>query len=411
MSLREKIAQLIFVRLGSNLPPIRTAEQDEERIARLLDECSVGGLLLFNGGPKTKQTLERLQQRSAVPLLVAADIERGVGQQVQGYTLFPHAMAFGTMNESDGDSAIHRFAEILVHEAREVGIHITFGPVADVSTNPRNPIIVTRAFSDDAERVSQLVAQFVEMVQSRGVHATAKHFPGHGDTEKDSHDSLPSVARTYEQLTSCELMPFRAAIDVGCRLIMTAHVAYPTLDPSGTPATLSPIIVKRLLREEMSFQGVVCSDSLLMAGVRDRFDSEGEVAHAAIAAGVDLLLDVEDPKSVVDYLCDCVADGKLTLHRIDESLERVWKLKTSRYDIPWEEFTRTSVEFVAQGDSIDRWPQSPCPALRPRQIARRHFVETVRDAKRPARAAVGGSATRKISRCEICATRAASECR
>ena len=246
ISLREKIAQLVFVRIGSNLPPVRTAEQDEERVAKLLDECPVGGLLLFNGGPEIKQTLERLQKRSTVPLLVAADIERGVGQQVKGYTLFPHAMAFGTMNESDGNSALRSFAQILAHESRDAGIHITFSPVADVSTNPRNPIIVTRAFSDDVERVSQLVSLFVNEVQSRGIHATAKHFPGHGDTEKDSHDSLPTVARSREQLAACELKPFQAAMDAGCELIMTAHVAYPALDPSGTPATLSPVILQNL---------------------------------------------------------------------------------------------------------------------------------------------------------------------
>jgi beta-N-acetylhexosaminidase len=348
MSLRDKIAQLVFVRIGSNLPPVRTAEQDEDRVAKLLDECPVGGLLLFNGGPETKQTLERLQQRSAVPLLVASDIERGVGQQVKSYTLFPHAMAFGTMEESEGNSAIQSFAQTLVHESREVGIHITFGPVADVSTNPRNPIIVTRAFSDDTKRVSQLVALFVNMVQSRGIHATAKHFPGHGDTEKDSHDSLPTVARSREQLASCELKPFQAAIDSGCQLIMTAHVAYPALDPSGTPATLSPIILQNLLRKEMGFEGVICSDSLLMAGVRDRYASEGEIAHAAIEAGVDLLLDVEDPIAVVNHLCRCVADGTLDERRIDESLARVWKLKETRDDIPWEEFTRTSAESVAR---------------------------------------------------------------
>jgi len=348
MSLRDKIAQLVFVRIGSNLPPARTAEQDEDRVAKLLDECPVGGLLLFNGGPETKQTLERLQKLSTIPLLVASDIERGVGQQVKGYTLFPHAMAFGTMDESDGNSALRSFAQILAHESREVGIHITFGPVADVSTNPRNPIIVTRAFSDDVERVSQLVSLFVNEVQSRGIHATAKHFPGHGDTEKDSHDSLPTVARSREQLASCELMPFQAAINAGCRLIMTAHVAYPALDPSGTPATLSPIILQNLLRKEMGFEGVICSDSLLMAGVRDRYASEGEIAHAAIEAGVDLLLDVEDPIAVVNHLCKCVADGTLDERRIDESLARVWKLKETRNDIPREELTPTSAESVAR---------------------------------------------------------------
>src|SRR3954452_7506667 len=136
LSLREKIGQLIFVRIGSNLPPVRTVEQDEERGAALLKECPVGGLLLFNGGPETKNTLERLQAISKVPLLVGSDVERGVGQQVKGYTLFPHLMAFGKLPDEEGFAAVGRFAKSIAHESRDVGIHIAFAPVADVNTNP-----------------------------------------------------------------------------------------------------------------------------------------------------------------------------------------------------------------------------------------------------------------------------------
>ena len=148
LSLREKISQLIFVRIGSNLPPIRIVEQDEERIAQLLEVCPIGGLLLFNGGPETKKSLERLQRIAEVPLLVASDVERGVGQQVKGYTIFPHAMAFEKLG-SDSSEIVAEFARSIARESHEVGIHITFGPVADVNTNPRNPIIATRAFSEE----------------------------------------------------------------------------------------------------------------------------------------------------------------------------------------------------------------------------------------------------------------------
>jgi beta-N-acetylhexosaminidase len=142
--------------------------------------------------------------------------------------------------------------------------------------------------------------------------STAKHFPGHGDTHQDSHDSLPSVAKTREELRACELVPFQAAIDAGCSLVMTAHVAFPDIDPSGLPATLSSVLLKDLLRGEMGFTGVVCSDSLLMAGVRDLFETEGEMALAALNAGVDLLLDIKEPAVVVDYLTECVSNGSLT---------------------------------------------------------------------------------------------------
>ena len=144
-------------------------------------ECPVGGLLLFNGGLETKESLARLQVISKVPLLVGSDVERGVGQQVKGYTLFPHLMAFGKLPERDAVAAVDRFARTIAYEARDVGIHIAFAPVADVNTNPRNPIIATRAFSEDPEQVAQLVAYFVDVIQSSGVIATAKHFPGHGD--------------------------------------------------------------------------------------------------------------------------------------------------------------------------------------------------------------------------------------
>jgi beta-N-acetylhexosaminidase len=326
LSLREKIAQLVFVRVGSNMPPVRTVEQDEERVARLLEECPVGGLLLFNGGLDAKNSLARLQAMSSIPMLVGSDIERGVGQQVRGCTIFPHAAAFDKLGV-DAESAVADYARTLAREAREVGIHITFAPVADVNSNSRNPIINTRAFSEDTERATALTRAYVMAAETAGLYTTAKHFPGHGDTVGDSHDSLPSLPLTIEQLRAPELVPFRAAIEAGCALIMTAHVSYPAIDPSGAPATLSPIILQQLLRDELGFEGVVCSDSLLMAGVRDRFEREEEMALAVLNAGVDLLLDLEEPAKVIDYLCECVDSHRLTMERVDEAFGRLWALK------------------------------------------------------------------------------------
>jgi beta-N-acetylhexosaminidase len=329
VTLREKIAQLIFARLGSNLSPIRRVEEDEERVARLLEECSVGGLIVFNGGPGTKKTLERLQAASKVPLLVGADIERGVGQHVQGYTLFPHAMALGRHRGS-----IECMVEATAQEARDVGIHITFAPVADVNTNPLNPIISIRAFSDDVEVAAAHTASYVKLAEESGLLTTAKHFPGHGDTHQDSHDSMPTVDRTLDELRARELVPFQAAIDAGCSLIMTAHVAFPQVDASGLPATLSPILLQRLLRDEMRFEGVVCSDSLLMTSVSDRFDNEKEMALATLNAGVDLLLDLREPTIVVDYLVECVRNGKLEEVRVGESFSRLMALKQKVFGRP-----------------------------------------------------------------------------
>jgi beta-glucosidase-like glycosyl hydrolase len=326
LPLRDRIAQLIFVRIGSNLPPIRIVEEDEDRVARLLETCAIGGLLLFNGGPATRAALERLQAASRIPLLVGSDIERGVGQQVKGYTLFPHAMALARH-----DRSLDVFIEATAAEARDAGIHITFAPVADVATNPLNPIISIRAFSDDATRAAQATARYVQLAEGAGLLTTAKHFPGHGDTQQDSHDSLPSVVKSLDELRECELLPFQAAIDTGCSLIMTAHVAFPKVDPSGVPATLSRGLLKDVLRGEMGFQGAVCSDSLLMAGVRDRFSNEGEMARAALQAGVDLLLDLREPVEVVDYLLDCVETGALDEARVTEACGRVLSLKQKAF--------------------------------------------------------------------------------
>jgi beta-N-acetylhexosaminidase len=329
LTVREKIAQLIFVRIGSNLPPVRRVEEDVDRVDELLDHCPVGGLLLFNGGSETKGALERLQSKSRIPLLVGADIERGVGQQVKGYPLFPHAMALGRH-----DRSIDAFIEATVRQARDVGIHITFAPVTDVATNPLNPIIAIRAFSEDPERAAHITAQYVTLAEEAGLLTTAKHFPGHGDTHQDSHDSLPSVTKFLEELRECELRPFQAAIDAGCSLVMTAHVAFPNIDPSSLPATLSPVLLKNILRDEMGFQGAVCSDSLLMSGVRDRFSNEGEMALATLRAGVDLLLDLRDPCAVVDYLVSCVESETLAESRVDEALARVLELKRKAFALP-----------------------------------------------------------------------------
>jgi beta-glucosidase-like glycosyl hydrolase len=326
--LRDRIAQLMMVRIGSNLPPVVVVDDDETRIAALLDRCPIGGLLLFNGTKAgTPDVLRRLQAKSKYPLLVASDIERGVGQQLRGYTLFPHAAALA---RSAG--GVGWLVESVVREACEAGIHITFAPVADVNTNRRNPIIAIRAFSEDSERAAHLTASYVSLAENSGLLTTAKHFPGHGDTHQDSHDMLPSVAKSLDELRKCELLPFQAAVDAGCSLIMTAHVAFPQIDPSGLPATLSSVLLKDLLRDEMGFEGVVCSDSLLMAGVRDLFDNEGEMALATLNAGVDLLLDIKNPLSVVDYLVACVSDGSLTEDRVNEAFDRVCRLKSKVFE-------------------------------------------------------------------------------
>lgn len=328
-TLRERLAQLMFVRIGSNLTPVRTVEEDEARIAQLLDAIPLGGLILFNGTHSlTPQTLVRLQQRSRYPLLVAADLERGAGQQLRGYPLFPHAMAFDALGPGAGD-AVYKFAELTGQTARAAGVHITFGPVADVNSDPRNPIISTRAFATEPGRVAELAAQFVRGCTAAGLLSTAKHFPGHGNTHEDSHHALPTVDASQQEIERRELPPFQAAIAAGVPLVMTAHVRYPALDPSGAAATLSRPILTDLLRGQLGFKGAVVSDSLLMEGVKIGCANEGELALKALNAGVDILLDVADPLSTLDALEAAVQGGQLSAARVDEALARVMRLKTA----------------------------------------------------------------------------------
>lgn len=333
-SVREKIAQLMFVRIGSNLPPVRTVEEDAERIGQLLSDCPLGGLILFNGRrDSTPETLKQLQSISHIPLLVSSDIERGVGQQLHGPELFPHAMAFEALGD-EAESAVEEFAYLTAAEARLCGLHINFAPVADVNVDPRNPIIATRAFGSDPTRVAQLVSAFVKGSERGGLLSTAKHFPGHGNTHGDSHHELPAVTADHVSLESCELIPFQAAIHAGVPLIMSAHVRYPAWDDSGGPATLSKVILIDVLRNKLGFDGAVVSDSLLMEGVKSQCGSEGELAVRALDAGVDILLDVDQPMETLKVVEAAVHSGRLSEHRVDEALARVWKLKQQVFAAP-----------------------------------------------------------------------------
>lgn len=326
---RERAAQLLMVRLGSNVPPPTGAEDDADRVAALLSSCPVGGVIVFRAKwPGIRGTLDRLQAASDVPLLVASDLERGIGQQVRGATRFPHAMTAG--HTPDPERAAATLARATAREARAAGIHLAFAPVADVHLSAENPIIGPRAFAETPEAVARCVDAYIRAAQAEGLLTCAKHFPGHGRTVTDSHDALPVVDATAEALHRTDLVPFQRAIDAGVETVMTAHVAYPTIDDTGRPATASAPILQDLLRRTMGFTGCVVSDSLLMEGIQA--DAGGETdpgAQAAylVNAGVDLLLDPQEPAAVLDGLVAAVEDGTLSRDRLDEAFRRVWALK------------------------------------------------------------------------------------
>ena len=325
--LRDKISQLIFPRIGSNMMPTISVEEDAARIEELMADFSIGGLCLFNGDRiRTPQTLTRLQSKAPYPLLVATDMERGLGQQLTGATVFPHAMAFQATGD-EAESLLEASARAAAREALAAGLHISFSPVADINSNPANPIISTRAYGTTTDTVSRLLSAYMKGCQHEGLFTTAKHFPGHGDTDVDSHETLPVVERDKTSLDALELAPFRRAIAGGVSLMMTAHVSYPALDPSGTEATRSAPILRDLLRKELGFKGVVISDSLLMAGAGGRKEHPGEMAAALLEAGLDILLDIKDVPATVDYLVSAVRSGRIHESLVDAALERIWSLK------------------------------------------------------------------------------------
>ncbi|HEX3276096.1 MAG TPA: glycoside hydrolase family 3 N-terminal domain-containing protein [Gemmatimonadales bacterium] len=287
------------------------------RIADGLD-LGVGGFILFGGTAESVRRLTSdLFRRAGRPLLIASDLERGAGQQVDGLTQFPPPLALASL----GDAAVVRWAgAVTAQEARAVGINWVFAPVADLDVLPDNPIVQTRAFGDDPDRVASLVRTWIEGCQGAGALACAKHFPGHGRTAVDSHIALPVVADSAERLRQTDLLPFAIAVEAGVASIMTAHVAYPALDPEGIPATLSaPILAE--LRGTMGYDGLVVSDALIMDGalVGRR---ESDAAVEAIRAGVDLLLYPNDARRVRDALSQAMASGALESARLAEALRR-----------------------------------------------------------------------------------------
>ncbi|MFQ5570699.1 MAG: glycoside hydrolase family 3 protein [Rhodothermales bacterium] len=331
-SLREKAAQLVFARIGSNMPPPVTVEEDAARVEALLERCPLGGLVLFNGrGPETARVLARLQARNPYPVLIGTDMERGVGQQVRGATVFPHAMAYAALG-AEAEAAVEASARGAAREALACGIQLAFCPVADVNRDRRNPIIATRAFGTEPESVARLVRAYLRGCRAEGLLTSAKHFPGHGGTHQDSHEALPIVTDTRDVLEHTDLVPFCAAIEANVDAVMTAHVAFPAFDPSRQPATASPIILNGLLREALGFHGPVITDSLLMGAIRAAPGEEGVQAATLVRAGVDIVLDTPDPEAAVEGLVRAVKTGRLSADRLNEACARVWQLKQRLID-------------------------------------------------------------------------------
>ena len=369
MTLRDEVAQLIFIPFQGAPPNSRSREY--RNFARLIRETKVGGLILTNAsnGRVVRKAepyalaafLNRMQRIAGVPLLVGGDFERGVSMRVEGTTVFPHAMAFG----ATGDPAFSRFeGEVTAREARALGFHWVYYPVADVNNNPDNPILNIRSFGEDPGEVAAHVKAFIEGAHSDKrdfVLTTAKHFPGHGDTAVDSHISLAANNAGRERLERLELVPFRAAIDAGVDSIMTAHIAVPALAPPDVPATLSPAILTGLLRDELGFKGLVVTDALDMGGITKGFGG-AEAAVRALEAGADVLLMPADPEAALKAVVAAVENGRIARRRIQQSVATILSAK-ERVGLE----RKRLVDLEAIGDIVD----SPEASERAQQIAAR----------------------------------------
>lgn len=342
MTLNEKIGQLLVPSFNSVFTSSDSETHDE--LVGLVDEQQVGGFLVFGarterprvlfdrdlprvalGQPLAAASLiNRLQERSAAPLLIAADFETGLGFRMSGGTAFPRAMAFGAV----GDVQLAREAgRITATEARAIGVHLNLAPVVDVNNNPKNPVINTRSFGEDPVLVSRLASAYIEGLQSGGMLATIKHFPGHGDTDVDSHRGLPLIRHPRERLDQIELPPFRAGIHAGVDAIMSAHIQWPSLEPAETtPTTFSRTIVDGVIRSELGFDGLVLTDSMRMQAVTD-LAAPGDAAARAVIAGHDLVLHSPDDAEAFEGVRDAVRSGELSVTQLDASVRRILSAK------------------------------------------------------------------------------------
>lgn len=269
-----------------------------------LVEKGIAGFIIFGGELETvKSGLKELQKASKRPLIISSDLERGLGQHVNGGALFPPAMAVASairnIDKQGAALLLKRLFTAIALESGYAGINTIFAPVLDINTNPDNPIIATRAFGEDPETVSYIGCEMIRLLQENQVMACAKHFPGHGDTEIDSHLNLPVINKDLKALESLELMPFKRAIAIGVKMIMLGHLRVPAIEPSGLPVSLSARAVS-YLRDVMGFKGLLITDAMDMGGLSEY--SEDEASLMALKAGVDLILHPSDPDRTAAYL-------------------------------------------------------------------------------------------------------------
>ncbi|MEO8097228.1 MAG: glycoside hydrolase family 3 protein [Acidobacteriota bacterium] len=336
MTLRDRVAQMV---IGvTNGEVFSTESEDYKKYHHWVTDLHIGGIMVNNtvefGSARNANPygmavfLNQMQRLSRVPLIIGSDFEQGASMRVTGGTQFPHSMAFG----AGGDISASRYeGMITAREARALGVHWVFAPVADVNNNPANPVINLRSYGEDPAQVSQHVAAYIQGAHSdpkSRVLVTAKHFPGHGDVSVDSHYGLPRLTVSRARMDAMELLPFRAAIISGVDSIMTAHMSVPELDPSGVPATVSSTVVTGILREELQFRNLIVTDAMDMKGLTEMF-SNADASVRAVVAGADVLLMPPDPDQSIRAVVAAVEQGRISRKHIDESALRILMAKVS----------------------------------------------------------------------------------
>jgi beta-N-acetylhexosaminidase len=336
MTLEEKVGQVFMIWCRASFLNVENPEYLQLRdamqkyhIGSFAMTVHVDGPFLLRSEPyEAAELLNRMQHDSKLPLLFAADFERGVSIRLMGSANFPHAMAFGAVGRKDD---AEKFGRISAEEARAIGVHWNFFPDADVNSNPANPIINTRSFGEDPQQVGDLVTAYIQGAHQAGMLVTVKHFPGHGDTATDSHLGVASVGGDRARLDAVELPPFRQAIAAGVDSVMVAHVTVPSLDSDPNHvATISPAIVSDLLEKQLGFKGLIVTDALDMAGLTHLFASNiGRAAVEAFKAGNDLLLIPADLPASYDAMLQAVRSGEISQLRLNHSVLKMLKIKAS----------------------------------------------------------------------------------
>ncbi len=329
--LRKEIAGLFIVRISGhshdhqrNYPQWELNNND---LKKLIDD-GLGGVIVWGGSSlEIQKRSNDINKWSSKPMFFCADVEEGIGQRFDGGTWLTPPMALNHIYKKDPQKALifaQRYGQCIGKQARRCGINLVLGPICDINSNKKNPVINVRAWGEDPLTVSNLISKFYKGISKEGVLSCAKHFPGHGDTDSDSHLVLPEIDHDLNRLNNFELVPFRKAIDLGIESIMTAHIKLKNLD-QHYPASLSKKVVRQLLRKDLKFEGLILTDALMMDAISKKYNS-AEAAVLAFEAGADIILMPENPFEAIEAIYQATISGRISIEQIKESLDRKDKL-------------------------------------------------------------------------------------